>query len=236
MASVFHDVLVAGPGEAWQNAVAKWAELVVDDTNTLSGSLTTKLSCRAVEIVHTHGADTDYWTWIMGDIDSASAKVPIPYVLQSPGWRSMPPLLVDVYGSRTTVDNFNLVMRSIRNQFFTQLCGLGTPGWTPDDWTVSGWTGVHMWHYQTRLQRLGVLACDAMVLATKTASTTLVFAGGVPRTDGLVAGPASAVGASGGTDVAPLTQAVKDLAHKTTVVGLNNEGVVYSVESSELIT
>lgn len=177
----------------------------------------------------------------MGDVSSTSAKVPIPYVLQSPGWRSMAPVLMAAYGARVTSDNYNTVMRTIRNQFFTQLCGLGTPGWTPDELTVSGWTGVTLWHYQTRLQSLGVLASDAMVLATKTSSTTLQFAGGIPRTDGLHAGPASAVNtASGGggtpVDLGPLTLAVQDLAHKTTIVGLNNEGVVYSVESSELIT
>lgn len=185
---------------------------------------------------YTIGADTWQFDLHTLDIFSSATYVPIAYVMPMPAWRTMPKVLLNVYGATTTKTSFEAVIVALRADIFATW--LGCPGLSYAS-SGHGWgiTGLTEYCYEAAISVVAMNGVDVMALNVKTAAVTHTILNDQPPSDGLLAGAqVFFAGASGGSvDLDPVVTALQDLAHQTSTVSVNNGAVQVVINSGEII-
>jgi|ERR1051325_2741725 hypothetical protein len=163
-------------GACWQAAINYWATWVQDNTITITTGVGTTLSCRTIIMNDTHGGNTYQHILVALDIPGTNVLVPVPHIMQSPGWRTMPPILNSVYGTTTTVTNWSNTMLGLRAVIWGTLCGITNPTWTTTDYAADI-TGLRQRHSVTTVKKQAHVAVDAVLCGvvdgTLAAGTTI---------------------------------------------------------------
>lgn len=223
-------------GQAWAAAVGYFEDWVTDDTKVMTASLQAIQNCKTIRMQYVQGADTTQVDLLCADIYSGATFVPLGHVLESPGWRRMPKLLMSTYGANDTAALFVSVLRAVRSSVYDSWCGQGAPTWDHYD-IIPNMTGLLYHTYTALLYVINYLGRDLICLATNDGTMPASFLNGNQPTDGLDAGPQSPSSGGGGggitqAQVDEIVAAVNNVALQAYDLSLNNGATIFSVRGN----
>lgn len=231
MALIENQIVCANVGAAWAAFLAQWEWALGQGVGTVSGIVTTRLGLRALRLVRAHPPDTTIWYYCCADIQDTSAKVPLPYVLGSPGWRRMPNWVYTGYGIYTTVTFFEDHAKAVRRSVMTDWCEATLIAGTRDDRTFAALSTLTMYQYSDRWQAGPIVMVDGYSLETTSSSPGYSLNGYAQTTDGLLAGSPATILANGLSQgqIDELSSGLQDIATVDFDYTANNGRSIFSM-------
>lgn len=176
MATITTIELFPSIGAAWQAAIAYWSAWVQDNSKVITTGVGTSNNCRTLIMNDTSGGNLNQHILVCLDIPGTNVLVPVPHIMQSPGWRTMPAILQSVYGTTTTITAWTNNMLNLRATAWGTFCGITSPSWATTDYAADV-TGFTQRHSLTTVKKQSHIAVDAALIGvvgpTLAAGTTV---------------------------------------------------------------
>jgi hypothetical protein len=217
-------------GSVWSRFIGLWAAYVVDTTLTLTLSTPNVSSCKSIQFSTTNGTNTNVYQLVDGQANSSNLQE-LARTLSLPGCNTVPPVLELTYGARTTVDDWKANVRDFRwDQFVYNWCQPSQGSRRDDDWNTAFTSGKIYQSYKT-LKFAQVAVIDSTCITLGPQTSTKYYYNSQPTCNGGLVEPIIVAGAGGGgsVDLAPVVDAIEELALVDYSLSLNNGASVFSM-------
>lgn len=213
-------------GAVWSRIIDLIYEVCLDDTKTLGFDPHSVSGYRCNQINVNQGADQTQYVLI--DVAMpATEKYNFEYFFTLPGLKRSPPVMPYVAGSRNTLDYWDSKIPGIRSLFTSNAVGWTVVQVDSQDYTVAlpptrfkgaAWSCKKGLHY----------GLDYVMAVSEDSTPTDGYPGAIPDISGSPAlAPVQIVSSGGGgsTDLAPVVEALNDIARRDVVTAIDNGNV-----------
>lgn len=220
-------------GAAWEAAMQMFDDEASTATGGIIGNVGEERGCKYFDLIKTVGGDTYTYRYYCQDLAPEATRIPIAYVLQSPGWRTMPSVMpIESAGEPSENLAFTALVYT-RQQIYEYWCGAGGIYWTAGNSSGPSGTTVRYFWTTDVLQGWSV-GCDRFMVTLADASDSADMLGGPQGSDGMLAAAPVPVIVLNGAD--KIVQALQDIAHVELQTTIGNGAVTVLQKAGDLLT
>ena len=213
-------------GMAWKGAVDDFVAYVATTYSAMVCTLTTEFPWIALRVDLTSGSDTVRHTYIVPNI-SSTHNIPFTCIIQTTGWRYMPPPMPATFAGNSTQAKWRTIMAALRKTILTTWGTSSNDGWTEESGSGSYSLNWAYWH--GLFYNREVLAVDVQAIYIYSSPLEFDTLVGLP-TDGLAEGQPIAIGGGGGSvDVSGIVEGLQDIATRSVDYVANNGSAIFSM-------
>lgn len=228
-----HIIECATVGAIWQNALILWDQFAMHGFASFAWAYTATSGYRAWTItVDLVGGGTDTYVLIGLDCET-SARPPLPYIGNAPGFRSPPPRAYPsvLWNGSNAKGQYGSDMWPFRKDLWNKYGGSSSSGDDEDQTTGSYGCDTHVWftHYK---RSDGMLVLDATGITWGTVDATVTYSYPTDFVSASTPAPLVLSGGGGSIDLTPLVDAVNEIANKDVQIDINQGAVVVSAVSA----
>lgn len=222
-------------GECWALLVQDWLQYVPDTDATFA--ITVGFVAPNIAVIATKAGGLDPWThtYLILEMTNGSTVGPAGY-LNSPGWRTMPPLQPSAYGSRDVLTDWRATMITFR--MTTWPVAMGVTIGTVQQTTLNH--GAALWSTSLDLaiaSKSGIIGVELSAVGIRNAGYTAAGLSPNLPTDCILAGPGSQPMTTGGgsVDISALVQPLQDIARRDMTISIDNGETLIHAFGTELL-
>jgi len=216
-------------GSIWTRFIGLWQDYVQDTTLTLTLSTPNVGSNKALQVQIAGGTDTNIYQLVDGAAGS-SRLGDIARTLSLPGMATVPKVLEQSYGARTTVTDWNTNVRDFRwDQVVYNWIQPSQGTLRTDSWNTAFTSGQIYQAYKV-LKQNQIAVIDSTCLTVAPQTTTKYYYNSIPPCNGALIEPAPAIAGGGGSvDLQPVVDAIEELSFIDQTFTINNGADMFSV-------
>lgn len=216
-------------GQLWARVVALWEYYVQNTTSSWIVYYSAVSSCRAATVIWTEGGDDLYHQLL--DISLAgSGKRRVDDIISAPGFSTAPKTLLTSYGSHSPGTDWAGTLWFARNKIIENWSNAEQLLDNQQSWTLAPMSGTSYIRTSVWRERNVALA-DTSTLTTWDGASGAEIAGGQnPAFPGKTPSvPVIGGGGGGSVDLAPVVEALQDIALRDVDYQANNGSTVFTM-------